>query len=95
MLEPIISAAEWPNSRSAAAFQVLTVPSRVRLRMASSDVSTIAARSRMRSCAIFAAVTSRPIVVAPTTFPCASRIGEIVSETSITVPSLRSRFVSK
>src|ERR1700759_3283045 len=43
---PIISAAEWPNNRSAAGFQLVTVPFRSLLMMASSDDSTIAARWR-------------------------------------------------
>lgn len=41
---PTISAGEKPNNRSAALFQLVTVPLRSLLMIASSDDSTIAAR---------------------------------------------------
>jgi hypothetical protein len=41
----------------------------------------------------FSWVMSRPIFEAPMMRPEASRMGETVSETSMTVPSFRLRFV--
>ena len=49
---PMISAAAYPSSRTAEAFQEVIVPSSVLVMMASSDDSTTAARSaRASSCA--------------------------------------------
>ena len=58
------------------------------------------ARSMTRSCstncsARFCSVMSWQIADAPTTEPFASQIGETVSEAGNTVPSLRTRTVSR
>ena len=50
---------------------------------------------RMASCASFACVMFRAIVEAAIMLPCASRTGEIVSETFSIRPSLVRRVVSK
>ena len=57
-------------------------------------VTSSASLRRMASSARFRSVMSRAIFDAPTTFPAVSRIGETVSDTSMSCPSLRFRTVS-
>jgi hypothetical protein len=47
------------------------------------------------ACASRSALMSRAILDAPITWPSSSRMGEIVSETGTSVPSLRTRIVEK
>ena len=56
---PTISAAGYPKIRSAAAFQLVTVPSSVLAMMASLEEETMAARRSIASCACLSRVTSR------------------------------------
>src|SRR5665811_1464275 len=71
------------------------VPSSVLATIASSELSTIAAIRWASANAPFCSVRSRWITDVPTIAPSASRIGETVSETGNTVPSLRTRLVSR
>ena len=70
-------------------------PSRVLLTIASSEESTMAA-SRARSSSVFRrSAMSRAIFEAPMIVPCASLIGDTVSEMGIRWPFLVRRTVSK
>jgi len=73
---PIISSALYPNNFSALRFQLVIVPFRSLLAMASSDDSTIAARRSAASSSFFCRVMSRTIFAAPMIFPLSSRTGE-------------------
>jgi hypothetical protein len=56
---PIISSALYPKIRSAAAFQLVTTPSRVLPTMASTEEDTIAARRALACSVAIWVVTSR------------------------------------
>ena len=81
--------------RSALLFQLVIVPLRSLLMIASSEESTIAPSRRLFRSARFVSVVSRAIFDAPMISPRAFFTGEIVRETSNKVPSLRRRNVSK
>src|SRR5579864_8902703 len=61
---PIISSALYPNSFSALRFQLVIIPFRSLLAMASSEDSTIAARRSAASSSFFCRVMSRTILAA-------------------------------
>ena len=78
----------------------LTVASLASVILPSGLMETIESRlasimDRASSAASLWLVRSRAIVDAPTIVPSASRIGETVSETGNTVPSFRTRMVSR
>ena len=60
---PIVSAAVYPNRRSAPSFQLVMMPLRSLLMMASSDESTIALNSWLPRSARFVSVVSRAILM--------------------------------
>ena len=79
--------------RSAPLFQLVRIPSSVFDAMMSSEDSTMAASRSLIACALSWSVTSRPTLEAPMISPSEFRIGEMVSATSMIVPSLRRRLV--
>ena len=81
--------------RSADLFQVVMIPSRVLLTMASSELSTMAASRAVLRSARLRSVISRATLEAPMTWPEESLTGEMVREMSTREPSLRWRTVSK
>ena len=87
---PNICSAARLNSRIAPCSSIVTIASRAEASIARlrASLSRSAASVRRR------VVMSRAIVEAPTSAPSSSLIGEIVSETSIASPSLRTRMVS-
>jgi hypothetical protein len=90
---PTASATEYPNICSAPGFQDVMVPSRVFVRIASADASTIAA-SRPSVCSCRRrSVISRNTTTAPTMRPSSVWIGAALSSMGISRPSFESSRV--